>query len=146
MSNNPLYIKMVLALPLDFFKDWEWQEGDHLLHKELGSDQWYERTIGELEVSRNTILYRVIDYHDTLEGDIRPLPSQRQLQDMAKKVLTEKHNVEFDDWRLLVDFYNVTRDSFFRVFSPINYTLDVMWLQYVVHRMYNKRWDGEQWA
>jgi hypothetical protein len=28
MPNNDTYIKMVLALPDDFFRDWEWQAGD----------------------------------------------------------------------------------------------------------------------
>jgi hypothetical protein len=124
------YIKMVLALPEEFFKDWEWKEGDHLLHKELGSDQWYERTIGELEVSRNTILYKVVDYHDELEGEIRPLPSQRQLQELST----------LDWWT----FYSAIVHS-----SDIDYekneSCECGCLKETVWILYGKKWDGTKW-
>jgi hypothetical protein len=141
------YIKMVLALPAEFFRGRDYKLGDTILIKGHLDNKWHVGHIGDYVIEDGevgTIQGEECEFY--IENrDLRYLPNQKQLQDMAKKALFYEHGLEFDNWKLLVDFYHVTHDSFFRVFSPTEYTLDMMWLQYVVKILFNKKWNGEKW-
>ena len=137
--SDELFKKMVLALSPKFFEDWQWKEGDVFLHKELGSDFWNEKVIGNHTVSGNTVMYIVGEYEDVLDGEIRPLPSQKQLQNICMNLIqcSPQELLRFfeawlyeDEIRPVVDFED----------------FDDLWLKYTVWVWSRQEWDGEKWA
>jgi hypothetical protein len=69
------------------------------------------------------------------------LPTQDQLQDMVK----DKFNHLFD---LLYKFYwfvedMVDTDEWFAIKER---TLEISWLEFIMHELYKKKWDGEAWV
>ncbi len=79
------YIKMVLALPEEFFKDWKWQVGDRAIstnhdNKEamvVDFDVWTDPKV------IHVLYFGMVGYTYLQSLDfLRPLPSQRQLQEM----------------------------------------------------------------
>jgi len=136
------YKRMILALPEDFFQGWVWQEGDKFLHKELGSEHWNECVTGDYKADLEGVIWYVVpDYYDRLEGEIRPLPSQKQLQDMIKKHQLLR-NVKLNDFDVLQRVYewHKRRDPEHK----LNKITEHMFLE-VVQWLNDKTWTGENW-
>lgn len=92
------YTKMVLALPDEFFEGWEWKHGDQFIVSYCDEpDVYYIGDCGLVEGKPHDIVSE--DYFE-IKGEIRPLPSQKQLQDMIKKHIA-RHNLKLNDLDLL---------------------------------------------
>jgi hypothetical protein len=143
------YIKMALALPDDFFKDWKWQYGDQFIT--------YVWKHGE-QIPENV---RIIGDSDLLEGKVgrwllgdfidyackmRPLPSQRQLQDM---LINPKTPIDLDVWKLLEEFQKFVSVELIRHHESGVYlenSFDVLWLKFVMFYKYKMLWKREVWV
>jgi len=151
---------MLLALPSDcpLCKEWQWSAGDIVYFKNWDMlfliDFASPNGVSAVKLNSLTPTFE-INPDVPINDAIRPIPSQRQLQDIAKKTIEEKYKQDFidhglpekwDDWRLLIDFYNVIHDSFYRVFHPGEYTFEMMWLQYLMWISDKRRWNGEKWV
>jgi len=84
MINNSEYIKMILALPDEFFEGWEWNYGDTFILK-VASDKWIVHHIGDFELINNDIgtwtpIGGCESTFEKVEEARRPIPSQEQLQ------------------------------------------------------------------
>jgi hypothetical protein len=144
---------MVLALPEDFFKDWEYKDGD----------MYYLIDDDEYDPSSEHGLYVVYDgmlcwgCHDTenwicvdwnrLNG--RPVPNQRQLQDIL--MAHKPHKVESFVGDLHALFFNFRtwiqnddEDSWWDFRDELE-NFDQAWLCYAMEVLYNKNWNGEKW-
>jgi len=140
------YIKMILALPDEFFDGWEWQAGD----KALSINDQYKRellllTTAPLEKLNSNDNVTLLFPHSvdgvTVEEyifNLRPLPSQEQLQ---KKMLLKNPNIDglyhlhkiFDGW--------VTVYLIMNKFENYNQA----WLAFAVSIILNLEWNGEAW-
>lgn len=127
MNNNDLYIKMVLALPDSFFNGWQWKNGDRyvILHP---NGQISDDYIADVDC-----------WKFDSDLNIRPLPSQRQLQN----IIMQKMN--WSPKALLQMFFwwaetNMKRDDFWQFES-----WDCGWLRYLMDVIYFETWDGEKW-
>lgn len=137
---NELYKKMILALPSNFFENWEWQNGDRFLHKELGSKFWNEKAIGDHEVtSGNTVLYFIPDYQDVLEGEIRPLPSQKQLQSLAIRKESDSSNVF-----ILIEFTAYVKERGYKWYK--NKSMECLWLEFLMDTKHHFDWKKDKWV
>jgi hypothetical protein len=132
------YIKLILALPEDFFKDWVWQDGDKFLNKEPGSINWNESAVGDIEISDdNRLMQRITDDEYYITGEIRPLPNQKQLQSM----------INLSPIKFLEDIFEfageyIPNDADLSIYSI---DMDCFTLAYVVDRKYGKYWTGDKW-
>ena len=148
---DDLYNKMILALPGDFFKDWQWHIGDKALCLDslsrgeviimdgichgLVKVAWVDRIFLETE-------QECIDR-------LRPVPSQKQLQSIIKQHWLKPDATDYD---VLVFFQN-----WFRVIYRSNCTygikykeienesIDCIWLRYTMHVICDKTWNVEAW-
>lgn len=154
MNMNDKYIKMVLALPESFFDGWEWKTGDDYLLKyhnpRSHKETWQAGTIGDAFVTVDG----VIGYPEGLdfkfksyEGELRPLPSQKQLQD---KILSawKKNWTGFTYFMLVCEFWRyiekLPRETI-QEFIENKTDLDEMWLMFFMQEIESKKWDGENW-
>lgn len=150
------YKKMVLALPDEFFSGWEWKEGDKgILDGEevlfLGNIReiaWYYGR-GEFEFSINHIMHDIAMC--TLK-DLRPLPSQRQLQEkLHKHFIGCMVSVSDDDkyvyYYMLAGFEQFVKNTIEQETFDVmkEFDLDCLWLLYAMWLLYDKKWDGEKW-
>jgi len=133
------YLKMILALPYKFFEGWEYKLGDSIL---IGGEVAYTGVVGvyRREVIRCDVLVGV-----GFESDIRPIPSQEQLQNKIINHVNKKHpHYECNDFTLSKKFiaYVIEGDL---VQNIENKPLKVMWLEFAEYVIYGKTWDGEAW-
>lgn len=152
MINNSEYIKMILALPDEFFEGWEWNYGDTFILK-VASDKWIVHHIGDFELINNDIgtwtpIGGCESTFEKVEEARRPIPSQEQLQDIMKKhwfkldstvqsygVMKYFCNWFQAHWIRYPDYKEVENDS-----------ITSIWLRYVMDFIYYKTWDGERWT
>lgn len=126
------YIKMILALPEELFKDWKYKNGDSIL--EFYDQKWNVHCIGDREIEDNeigTIQGWECEFYSDDGIPTRPLPNQEQLQEMSG----------LDWWT----FYSAIVHK-----SDISYEKDesilcaclkqTMWI------LYGQKWNGEKWA
>jgi hypothetical protein len=119
------YLQMVLALPDEFFKDWKWEDGDAFLYKMDGD--WIESYIGQYAIENNVIMEpNLVEYFIPVEGEIRPLPSQKQLQEISGL-----------DWDLY--YHDIVKN-----YSEYD-SAEQAGLARVMYVKYHKKWDGEKW-
>ncbi len=139
---NDEYLRMVLALPEEFFEGWEWREGDQFYIKGYGEDT---HVIGDAVLFKKKPHYwkGYLVYGDWDYFKLVPVPSQEQLQSIIKKYITE-NEFPLTDRVLLCEFMDHViyyREKEFECCS-----LDVMWLDFAMCRIYKKTWDGEKWT
>jgi len=118
--NNPEYIKMILALPDEFYDGWEWKEGDHYIHI-FPYGTMTDNYIGIIEC------WNAVYNPHTFPQEFRPIPSQEQLQKISKL-----------DWDL---YYH----DLVKRYSDYD-TAEQAGLAMIMYTKYGKRWDGEAWV
>ena len=130
---NSEYIKMVLALPEEFFERWEWKAGDRVLHKLEYSDEWKTEFILD-----NGIAYIISLNKGNVWGKYIPLPSQEQLQEKCMALIN-------CDARDLLRFFEawVYEDELRPVVSFADF--NELWLKYTIWVWGRKEWNGEAW-
>ena len=159
MKNQDEYLKMVLALPNELFKEWEWNAGDRAIisGKEvlvLGPQNeyiwYYDR--GELVFSREYIKNDIAMVH---KQGIRSLPKQDQLQDLYIKFQIAHNKVsEGKAFTLFVghfaDFIMRKHDSCYNIgenwdgdddLVELN-SMDIWTLQFVAEIIYGLVWNS----
>lgn len=138
-----LYIRMVLALPEDFFKGWEWKEGDKQVLQCKNGNLYYkfvcEEDIGTVYIDTN------YSYYDCSQARLRPLPDQKQLQDVIKSNFKKSDSTvkDYDVIKLFCDWFEARFVIEYKVIE--NESIDCIWLRYVMDVIYNKTWNGESW-
>ena len=71
------------------------------------------------------------------QSDVIWLPRQDQLQDMVKS--------EYEcDYDMNLDFTEFTTNLY--THEQIGASMEQLWLAFVMHEKYNKKWDGEDWV
>jgi hypothetical protein len=150
MITNPEYIKMVLALPDEFFEDWEWNYGDTFILK-VASDKWMVHYIGDFELTNDDIgtwepIGGCESTFEKVEEARRPVPSQEQLQKICINY-ENKHNLYSNSNDFLISEHFIASVIEGDLIENIETkTLGEMWLEFVVFLKYAKRWDGEKWV
>lgn len=145
------YIKMVLTLPEEFFKGWEYKDGDFIIifpHR-------YKEYLGEYNVSGiylcfNNLLCRKENEHTNhwiparwvKFEDGRPLPSQEQLL----QIYTERKGLQYSSLALLwlANWIEdkVTDDHGFCFEYESAEAIALLWVQ---ETCFDKTWDGTKW-
>ncbi|MDD4588803.1 MAG: hypothetical protein PHG06_00040 [Parabacteroides sp.] len=142
MITNPEYIKMVLGLPDEFFAGWEWQEGDHAISLR---DNKSEAIITEFDVWHDPKIIHVkfvgeigFTYLFSLDN-LRPVPSQEQLQELIIKSQNCKPSDVFNLFQTWYYIYSHQKDN--TVFNSFKeaWLHCYMWLD-------KKEWNGESWV
>ena len=148
---DDLYKKMILALPEDFFTDWQWHIGDKALCLDSLSR-------GEVILMKGIChgLVKVawvdrifLKKEQECIDRLRPVPSQKQLQSIIKqhwlKSDATDYNVLvfFQDWFRVIFRSNCTYSIRYKEIK--NESIDCIWLRYAMHVIYNKTWNGEAW-
>lgn len=141
---------MILALPDEFFKDWEWQAGDKLFHKkdkELYMVSRVTEKIYAYQFERDPS--RLITFFTPGWRCVRPIPNQEQLQEILKSrptKLKEKFSAHCPDkitdgWLLL--FFN----EYIEFLSPSIWNIEFrgFWLMFVMFVLYDQEWNGSEW-
>ena len=148
MGISDEYKKMVLSLPDEFFEGWEWSTGDkavNVLNNRRIVVLWVTNP-DKWKTERYAAYY---NYHPSFSKevftkiklcDIRPIPSQEQLQKMVISSL----NYYSNDFLISKLFISSVIEGDL-VENIENKTLDEMWLEFVMFMVYEKRWDGEKW-
>lgn len=145
MSFSDEYIKMVLSLPKEFFKDWVLKDGDAFILKEKGifkdgdafvlkdKGKWEVGYFGNVEVDIvSPVIFPLTETKlSELRGDITPLPSQKQLQERST----------LDWWT----FYSaIVHQS--DITYPRNEPCECACLRQTMWILEGKRWNGEKWV
>lgn len=138
--DNPEYIKMVLALPDEFFEGWEWQAGDKAL---VNNEVWTVfggNTNGMVVIGENLQLFSIgnLDFSYKIGEKARPIPSQEQLQKMTG--LTPIGFIE-DLYEYSQEPPQPDEDNEIFMVGLTSFTL-----AYVVYRKYGRYWNGEVWV
>lgn len=143
MTVSDEYIKMVLALPEEFFENWKWKAGEQFIDIK-DHDTGY---IGQYIVEKNTVkgLWNEGTYE--LENDIKPLPNQEQLQELILNYLCKTYPdaKTYDIINFFCDWFkaNFSRNP---KYKEVEYESgSCIWLRYVLHVIYSKTWNGNQW-
>lgn len=149
---NDEYLKMVLALPDEFFDGREWNDGDQVyLTEDIddydSSDYHGLYTVFDgllahsgINDTENWLNVRAINFKNG-----RPLPSQEQLQNMILNYYS-KNGLDIKDREnlyLLWRFQEWLRDQTFDECAGL--TIKELLLLFLMYVIYNKRWDGEKW-
>lgn len=146
MNCDPEYLKMVLALPEDFFENWKWQVGDKQV-LQCKSGKLYHKLVCEEDVG-TVYIDTNYSYLDCSQARMRPIPSQEQLQKMLKSnILTDAGNL----WHVFCTFDEFVhseyeRRSFLKTGKLISDSFEMLWLSCVMKTKYNQIWDGNVWA
>ena len=149
---DDLYLKMILALPEDFFYDWELKRGDIALYSD-GSLNFKPdplKLISLGDENHKSFLFKngKLGYYkrgDFYEVDriIKPIPTQKQLLQIHKAkrdTATESHSmIFFANW--LED--KVKEDHGFCLEYEIAEELMLLWL---MEKCFEKTWNGEKWV
>lgn len=147
------YIKMILALPDEFFDGWEWQAGDkavNILNNRIIVFLW--KTEPDAWKTESTVWY--YNYYPSFSNkesssiklsEIRPFPSQEQLQKMLIDFENEDSKYKHSNYFIISERFIAVVIEGDLVADMENKTLTEMWLEFVVYLMYNKTWNGEKW-
>jgi hypothetical protein len=127
---DEMYVKMVLALPEDFFKDWKWEEGDQFLT--FYDEEWHVNFVGSNEIHNNKIGTWRPAWGDDVSFFVNrdpkiPLPNQKQLQEISGL-----------DWDLY--YHDLVKN-----YSEYD-SAEQAGLARVMYVKYHKKWDGEKWV
>jgi len=130
------YLKMILALPEEFFDGWKWKEGDQFLR--------YNHECKYVEIQGHVGNYALYSYTgkicninetgDYVEGDLRPVPSQEQLQKMSG----------ISAFTFIHMLHSFSEDQL-QYGNKIPYDINCITLAFLVNLKYNYIWDGEKW-
>ena len=144
---NEEYLKMILALPEEFFEGWEFNNGDQVYlieeiedyspSKEYGLYTVFDGLLANEELLITENLYvRVIDFKNG-----RPIPSQGQLIGMISNHSMLK-TVKLTDLQVIerVSQWHVRRDPC----MIQNKCCEQLYLE-VLQWLNDKTWDGETW-
>ena len=120
------YIKMILALPDEFFKGWEWKVGDKYLINY--GDYWDIGFIGDSSIENREVGYYFITVGEfqKFREELRPLPSQEQLQKLSGL-----------DWDL---YYHDLVKNYSEYDSD-----EQAGLAMITYMKYGKIWNGTKW-
>ena len=148
------YLKMILALPDEFFEGWEWKEGDRfiLINRTKGKIVDYQDgTIGDSVLENGEVGYIWTSGYGGEYGfekyysEIKPIPSQEQLQ---KKCIDfenrDKRYTYSNDFSISKRFIALVIEGDL-VHDIENKTLKEMWLEFTEYLVYDKMWNGEAW-
>lgn len=151
---NEEYLKMVLALPDEFFEGWEWKEGDRfiLINRKKGKIVDYQDgTIGDSVLENGEVGYIWTSGYSGEYGfekyysEIKPIPNQEQLQ---KKCIdfenVGKRYTHSNDFSISKRFIALVIEGDL-VKNIEEKTLNEMWLEFVEYLVFGKKWDGESW-
>jgi len=132
------YIKMVLALPDEFFEGWEWRHCDYAINLD-NIEKGRATPLEEQFHTEFKILYVDSCFKDTewvFKDRVRPIPSQEQLQ----KMVGLSPNEFIED---LSDYTcePVKEAEDLSIFHDMN----CFTLAYVMDRKYGKYWNGDAW-
>ena len=153
---DDLYKKMVLALPGDFFAGWQWQAGDRAIipdgREVINIDSQLRQQMHAGNMIAAIFSESAYNEYDLFHlNDLRPVPTQKQLQSIIKQHWLKSDDT-VKDYDVLVFF-----QDWFRARYGSNYTyglrykeienesIDCIWLRYTMHVIYNKNWNGEVW-
>jgi len=155
------YIKMILALPEEFFKGWKWKDGDTFLYRPAQEDEWEIYHIGSFGTMVNNgviVFATLIEDATPSQGKYRPVPSQEQLQNLLIKFhmihnrctrkrailhimghwadyLMRKHDFEYD---------KIERNEAYEYFgNPEDF--DILMLRFMVGIILMLEWNGDSW-
>jgi len=141
---------MVLALPDDFFKGWQWQAGDRaiifhgkeisILGKQNEYIWYYDR--GELVFSIDFIKNDIAMVH---VNDLRPIPSQKQLQDMLISPKLQPHSNLWTIFRTFEDFFRSETMRFHNLGIALDDSFEMLWLKYVMQTKFKAEWRDGNW-
>ncbi len=134
---DPEYIKMVLALPDEFFKGWEWKAGDYALLIRNNKEIRFIRSNGILNQALFTGLDDVTKVYMVGFDQIIPIPSQERLQ----KMLIDKMG-----WsqRSLLIHVNKWFDYIIINSLPVE-SFEIELLKFYQYFINDCEWDGEKW-
>lgn len=147
MNNDDQYIKMILALPDEFFKGWEWKVGDNLI---ILSNKYNGEAIiidADLKYNKESVECMSLNSEYIVFINLNsciPIPSQEQLQEMILNYQENTTGNRFNNWKLIKEFYNFINCGILKC-VPETYTARELWLQYLMHVVCNHRWNGEVW-
>jgi len=151
---KPLYMMMVLLLVEELIMDeskeyqdmmtaaseirenWKWKIGDFLMHGrhiELVVHAWENETL----LHTHLTLQPFREPYNSDKDVLIPLPRQDQLQPM---IYERGYNNYYYHHKHFTDFMN--KDENFSKFL----TYEQLWLAFVMHEKYNKKWNGEEWV
>jgi len=143
------YKKMVLALPDEFFEDWQWKEGDSFLYRPSKDDDWelyYVGSFGTMVKDGIIVFATLIEDATPSQGEYRPVPNQEQLQAMiinnfkVSGLLIEENRYNiYLEWR----FEAWLRDQIFE--EKAGLSLGCLWLEFLEYAIYGKKWNNEEW-
>lgn len=125
---DEMYLKMILALPDEFFDGWEWKHCDY----GINLDNIEKGRVIPLEEMFHTefkILYVDSFFKDIewiLKDRVRPIPSQEQLQKLSGL-----------DWDLY--YHDLVKN-----YSEYD-SAEQAGLAMIMYMKYGKMWDGEHW-
>lgn len=149
------YLKMVLALPGDFFEGWVWQAGD----RAISMNDQYKRELIVLTTAPLKMLNSddkvVLLFPYSIGGtqieeyivNLRPIPSQEQLQEMIKNHLMKQDSTvkSYDVINLFCDWFKAhyTRNPDYKEVE--NDSGVSIWVRYAQYVIYGKSWNGDTW-
>lgn len=123
------YLKMVLALPDEFFEGWEWKAGDKVYARNWNMEFLvsFVSPNGVSATKLNNLTPTITINPDVpINENIRPILSQEQLQKISKL-----------DWDLY--YYDLLKR-----YSDYD-TAEQAGLAMIMYAKYAKKWDGEAW-
>lgn len=154
MTFSDEYIKMVLALPEEFFENWEYSAGNKVLVNTDGKLKFYTvfggNENGMVVINENLEQFSLgkLDVSYNLGDKYRPIPTQEQLQEIILKRFNKS-----DDSVLIYDVINffcawfqahwIKKSSYHAVLNDCGAAI---WLRYAVDVIYGKTWNGEKWV
>jgi hypothetical protein len=142
MDISDEYLKMILALPNDSFEDWEWKTGDKAISLRNNESIAIITRFKAWLSDPNIIEVQFIDSDTSVElfylGNLRPIPSQEQLQDKIIKSQNCKPSDVFNLFQTWYYIYSHQKDN--RMFN----SFQEAWLHCYM-RLDKKEWNGEKW-
>lgn len=141
------YIKMILALPDEFFAGWEWKAGDKYLINY--GDYWDIGFIGDSSIENGEAGYYFITVGEfqKFREELRPVPSQEQLQELIQNNWL-KLDPTVQSYGVLKYFCNWFRANWvsYPAYKEVETkSINSIWLRYTMWMIYNKEWNGESW-
>lgn len=140
MDLNDEYLKMILALPDEFYEGWEWKAGDEVYARNWNMEFLvsFVSPNGVSATKLNSLTPTVTINPDVpINENIRPIPSQEQLQQI----------MDMSPIGFIEDFYEYAQDPLHEGMDASIFYIDLncFTLAYVMDRKYKKYWDGESW-
>jgi len=150
--SEDMYKQMILALPPEFFQDWQWKAGDTAI---LMDDPYKRQVViinSTYEISINTIAKRgraELLFAGSMEKEfiteafdrLRPIPNIEQLLYMLiKKYNNDK--IECNELSFL-DGFSVWINLHEPAIKTLNYKC--LFLDFAVRHILEVKWNGEKW-